>query len=154
MTTPETPMTPDSTTTPPPFFYLPCVQTRAEGGFFNGFNAASTASTSPASKRELEVDLSGISTCLAPPPPPSHPNASRSWTFQRLQSCCHRFHLPRVQTRARSEFLWRFDATLGGYSSRGIRQCETHTPPCSNVFPTLWAPGAARNFIALFATPK
>ena len=150
--TPETPTTPESTTTPP-FFYLPRVQTRAEGEFFNSFNATSTASTSLASKHEPEVDLSGVSTCLAPPPP-SHPNVSWRRTFQRFQSCCHRFHLPRIQTRARSEFLWRFDATLGGYSSRGIRQCETHTPPCSNVFPTLWAPGAVRNFIASFATPK
>ena len=120
-TTPEPPTTSEFTTTPPPFFYLPRIQTRAEGGFFNGFNAASTASTFPTSKREPDVDLSGVSTCLVPPPPPLHPNASWSWTFQRFQSCCHRFHPPRVQMRAGSEFLWRFDATLRGYSSHSIQ---------------------------------
>jgi hypothetical protein len=95
MTIPETP------TTPPPLFHLPHVQTRAGGGLFSGFNAASTASTLPriltragggpfsclnmsattttslVSKCEPEGDLSMVSTPLPPLPPPSHPNAGR-----------------------------------------------------------------------------
>jgi len=117
-TTPETP-TPETTTTPPPLFHLPRVQTRAGSGLFSGFNAASTASTLPriltrarggplwsfntsattttslASKRETEVDLSMVSTPLPPLPPPSHSNASRRWIF--YATTC-----------------------LGGYSSCGI----------------------------------
>jgi len=81
--------------------HLPCVQTRAGGGYFRRFDTAPTTATSLASKckpevvlfgcfdvtpttttslafkRELEVVLSGVSTRSPPPPPPSHPNASR-----------------------------------------------------------------------------
>jgi hypothetical protein len=87
-------------------FHVPHVQMRSGGGLYSGFNAASTASTSLASKREPEVGLSGVSTRLPPPPPPSHPNAGRRRTFQRFQCCCCRFHLPRIQTRAGGGFFY------------------------------------------------
>ena len=57
--------------------HLPCVQTRDGGGSFSSFDPIATTTTSLASKRELEVVLSSVSTDLQPPPPPSRPNARR-----------------------------------------------------------------------------
>ena len=59
------------------------------------YTQAATTTTSLASKRETEVDLSMVSTPLPPLPPPSHSNASRRWIF--YATTC-----------------------LGGYSSCGI----------------------------------
>ena len=71
--------------------------------FFSIFFNKSVTTTSLASKRELEVVLFGISTRLPPLPPPSCPNASRSWIFQLFRYHCHcHCHPWRVQvTRCR-----------------------------------------------------
>ena len=63
---------------------LPRIQTRAGGGSFIGFDVPATTTTSLASKCELEVVLSSVSTRLPPPPPPSHPNASWKWILLDL----------------------------------------------------------------------
>ena len=181
--TPETPMTPKTTTTSPPLFYLPRIQTRAAGGFFNGFNAASTTSTTLASKCELEVDLSGVSTCLAPPPPPSHPNASQRWTFLAFQHVWHHHHLPCIQMRAGGRLFSGFKAAAIASTSLALNASQRwivlafwcHHLPRGVFFPRhqrrrggvkpthrrvrmfslpFGAPEAARNFIALFATPQ
>jgi len=50
------------------------------------------SSISLASKHDLEVDFSMVSTPLPPLPPPSHPNASRRWTFLAFQHVWHHHH--------------------------------------------------------------
>ena len=90
--------------------HLPRVQMRARGGFFFGFDTSTTSTTSLASKRELGVVLSSVSTSLPPPPPPpSHPNTSRRRFFRRFRRACHHHHLPHVQTQAGGGFFVRFD---------------------------------------------
>jgi len=76
--------------------HLPRIQTQAGGGFFRRFDTSSPATTSLASKRELEVDFSDVSTRLPPPPPPSHPSASRRWIFSTFRRLCHYHRLPCV----------------------------------------------------------
>jgi hypothetical protein len=56
-----------------PPHHLPCVQTRAGGGFFFV-----------------------VSTCLPPPLPPSRPNVSQGWFISFFQHASHHPHLPRV----------------------------------------------------------
>jgi len=89
-------------------YYLPRVQTRTGGGPFDVFNATATASTPLASKCEPAVDLSGVSTRLAPPPPPSHPNTSQRWTFNAAATASTSLASKR---EPEVDFLWRFDAT-------------------------------------------
>ena len=85
--------------------HLPRIQSRAGGGVFRSFNTSPTTTTSLASKREPEVVFFDVSTCLLPPPPPSHPNASRRWFFQLFRHVSRHHHLPRVQTRAGGGFF-------------------------------------------------
>ena len=103
--------------------HLPCIQTRAGGGFLGPFYTSATMTTSLASKRkpgglfsifhasamtttsftskhEQEVDFLDVSTCLPPPPPPSCPNMSWRWIFLTFQRISHCHHLPCIQMRA------------------------------------------------------
>jgi len=130
------------------------------------------------------VDFSTVSMPLPPLPPPPHPNASRRWTFLAFQHVWHHHHLPRIQMRAGAglfsgfkaaaiastslvfkrepevNFLGILTPSSGGYSSRGIRHQRRRggvkpTHHCVRMFSLpFWAPGAVRNFVASFATPK
>jgi len=66
---------------------------------FAGFEATATTTTSLAYKREPEVVHFAVLTCLPPLPPPSHPNASRRWSFsavsRRLPPLPHHYR-PRI----------------------------------------------------------
>jgi len=74
------------------------------------YTQTATITSSLASKREPEVVFFDISTCLSPPPPPSHPNASRRWSNLPFRRASHHHHLPHVQTRAGGGQFRRFDA--------------------------------------------
>ena len=96
---------------------LPRILTRAGGGPFSRFNTSATTTTSLASKCESEG----------------------RGTFQWFQRHCHRFHLPHIQTRAGGRILTPPPPLEGilPAASTTMGQCETHTPPRSNVFPAL-----------------
>jgi hypothetical protein len=98
------------------------------------------SSTSLVFKRELEVVLSNVSMPLLLPPP----NANQRWIFRQFQRRCYHFR--------GGGFFWRVgttDATttttslvltlcsIPPVASRTTWQCETHTPPYSNVFPNI-----------------
>jgi len=88
--------------------HLPCIQTRAGGGFFDCFDRLP-----PHHLARVQTRARGgffrRPTPLPPPPPPSRPNASWRWLFSVFRHGCHHHHLPRVQTRAGGGHFRHFD---------------------------------------------
>jgi len=82
------------------------------------------SSISLASKHELQVDFSMVSTPLPPLPPPSHPNASRRWTFLAFQHVWHHHHLPRIQMRAGGRLFSGFKAAAIASTSLALNASQ------------------------------